>query len=76
MTAPCGAEPCGGGAEGARTPDLRIANATLSRLSYGPPFQGGAAPGRRPVSGVMGLRPPVCQGPSGPHVCAGGAFSP
>ena len=33
------AEPRGrgdGGAEGDRTPDLRIANATLSRLSYGP----------------------------------------
>ncbi len=26
-----------GGAEGDRTPDLRIANATLSQLSYGPP---------------------------------------
>ncbi len=26
----------GGGAEGNRTPDLRIANATLSHLSYGP----------------------------------------
>ena len=26
----------GGGAEGNRTPDLRIANATLSQLSYGP----------------------------------------
>ena len=26
-----------GGAEGIRTPDLRIANATLSRLSYSPP---------------------------------------
>ena len=25
-----------GGAEGIRTPDLRIANATLSQLSYGP----------------------------------------
>ena len=25
-----------GGAEGSRTPDLRIANATLSQLSYGP----------------------------------------
>ena len=25
-----------GGAEGGRTPDLRIANATLSQLSYGP----------------------------------------
>ena len=27
---------CDGGAEGDRTPDLRIANATLSQLSYGP----------------------------------------
>ena len=25
-----------GGAEGIRTPDLRVANATLSQLSYGP----------------------------------------
>ena len=25
-----------GGAEGDRTPDLRIANASLSQLSYGP----------------------------------------
>src|SRR5262245_50870362 len=31
----------GGGAEGDRTPDLRIANAALSRLSYCP---GGAEP--------------------------------
>src|SRR5205823_12268038 len=37
----------GGGAEGDRTPDLRIANATLSQLSYGPtasvtpPWDGG-----------------------------------
>jgi hypothetical protein len=33
-----------GGAEGDRTPDLRIANATLSQLSYGPearPFRKG-----------------------------------
>jgi hypothetical protein len=28
----------GGGAEGDRTPDLRIANATLSQLSYGPVY--------------------------------------
>ena len=27
-----------GGAEGDRTPDLRIANATLSQLSYGPVY--------------------------------------
>ena len=28
-----------GGAEEDRTPDLRIANATLSQLSYGPTFE-------------------------------------
>src|SRR5437773_3156269 len=28
-----------GGAEGDRTPDLRIANATLSQLSYGPIYR-------------------------------------
>ena len=33
-----------GGAEGDRTPDLRIANATLSQLSYGPLFMRGSAP--------------------------------
>ena len=38
----------GGGAEGSRTPDLRIANATLSQLSYGPAAAAGAPrPGRR-----------------------------
>lgn len=31
-----------GGAEGGRTPDLRIANATLSQLSYGPIYRGSA----------------------------------
>ena len=29
-----------GGAEGDRTPDLRIANAALSQLSYGPEEKG------------------------------------
>ena len=29
-------ETTGGGAEGIRTPDLRIANAALSQLSYSP----------------------------------------
>ena len=29
-----------GGAEEDRTPDLRIANATLSQLSYGPTWSG------------------------------------
>lgn len=33
-----------GGAEEDRTPDLRIANATLSQLSYGPTVLGGADP--------------------------------
>jgi hypothetical protein len=37
---------CVGGAEGDRTPDLRIANATLSQLSYGP------------IASVARLRPP------------------
>ena len=32
-----------GGAEGDRTPDLRIANATLSQLSYGPIASGPCA---------------------------------
>ena len=49
-----------GGAEGNRTPDLRIANATLSHLSYGPaPKDAGAkapagadyASGRYPCQG-------------------------
>ena len=31
-----------GGAEGGRTPDLRVANAALSQLSYGPTLSGGA----------------------------------
>src|SRR3546814_13089882 len=35
-----------GGAEEDRTPDLRIANATLSQLSYRPPVPGRTAPGR------------------------------
>jgi hypothetical protein len=33
---PCFAAKGRGGAEEDRTPDLRIANATLSQLSYGP----------------------------------------
>ena len=31
-----GGQPAGGGAEGIRTPDLRLAKAALSQLSYGP----------------------------------------
>ena len=35
-----------GGAEGDRTPDLRIANAALSQLSYGPMIPAGGFPGQ------------------------------
>src|SRR3954463_16058032 len=38
-----------GGAEGDRTPDLRIANATLSQLSYGP-MRGARTMGTAPRS--------------------------
>ena len=37
-----------GGAEGNRTPDLRIANATLSQLSYGPDTAAGPPAEREP----------------------------
>ena len=49
------AEPCAGarsgsgGAEEDRTPDLRIANATLSQLSYGP---GACSFARQSYSGI------------------------
>ena len=47
-----------GGAEGDRTPDLRIANATLSQLSYGPQNSlVRTASGRRDY----GYRLPDCQ---------------
>jgi len=43
-----------GGAEGDRTPDLRIANATLSQLSYGPMYEGvGCKTGGCWVSGLL-----------------------
>jgi hypothetical protein len=51
-----------GGAEGDRTPDLRIANATLSQLSYGPDL---AAIFWPPLAGGgrdYGDRPAGCQG--------------
>src|SRR3977135_877367 len=41
-----------GGAEGDRTPDLRIANATLSQLSYGPVISMGET---SPASGRRGF---------------------
>ncbi len=45
-----------GGAEGDRTPDLRIANATLSQLSYGPTTRFGSVRAGRPATGrrIMG----------------------
>ena len=46
-----------GGAEGDRTPDLRIANATLSQLSYGPGIAGRD----------YGYEPLACQAPRGSH---------
>ena len=52
-----------GGAEGDRTPDLRIANATLSQLSYGPVSRFSASPRAR---GTMGMVPhPVKRGSTG-----------
>src|SRR5690242_9014577 len=51
-----------GGAEGDRTPDLRIANATLSQLSYGPGFRDmccGTVP-------IYGDRASGCQANPGP----------
>ena len=48
-----------GGAEGNRTPDLRIANATLSHLSYGPaPARGGEMRGPGKLGGLYGFHPP------------------
>jgi hypothetical protein len=41
------------GAEGARTPDLSVANAALSQLSYGPAFISMGATGFEPVTSTM-----------------------
>ena len=49
-----------GGAEGGRTPDLRIANATLSQLSYGPSAAAGdPRTGRKARGSCGGVRRPV-----------------
>jgi hypothetical protein len=46
-----------GGAEGIRTPDLRLAKAALSQLSYGPAPTGVGQPGIEPGTSVLsGLR--------------------
>jgi hypothetical protein len=46
-----------GGAEGIRTPDLRLAKAALSQLSYGPAAVGVGQPGIEPGTSVLsGLR--------------------
>ena len=47
----------GGGAEGSRTPDLRIANATLSQLSYGPDTAAGDPRAGRNAAGSCGGTP-------------------
>ena len=45
------------GAEGIRTPDLRLAKAALSQLSYGPARRGVGQPGIEPGTSVLsGLR--------------------
>ena len=52
--------PRNGGAEGGRTPDLRIANATLSQLSYGPSAAAGdPRAGRKARGSCGGLHRPV-----------------
>ncbi|SUS05356.1 hypothetical protein DF3PA_10146 [Candidatus Defluviicoccus seviourii] len=55
-----------GGAEGGRTPDLRIANATLSQLSYGPEtrFKRGR------IMGAGSGRCQACAGPGSRSGCA------
>ena len=50
-----------GGAEEDRTPDLRIANASLSQLSYGPTVLGRAGQGRSRGGRDIGHRAPPCQ---------------
>src|SRR5690606_8775548 len=58
-----------GGAEGDRPPDLRIANATLSQLSYGPvPGNGRGTRGSRraPAAVYVGSRVAVSRAPPGP----------
>ena len=56
----------GGGAEGSRTPDLRIANATLSQLSYGPiAAAGGIRPGRRRADHAAACRAMSSEGRRG-----------
>ena len=41
------------GAEGSRTPDLSVANAALSQLSYGPELLSVGATGLEPVTSTM-----------------------
>jgi hypothetical protein len=45
-----------GGVEEDRTPDLRIANATLSQLSYHPSERGGFYPNREAAGIIRGSR--------------------
>jgi hypothetical protein len=73
MTCPPISAPAGdGGAEGDRTPDLRIANATLSQLSYGPDaaqsygqreeLSSGQEAGTKRARGVHGAAPCAARG--------------
>jgi len=57
-----------GGAEGIRTPDLRLAKAALSQLSYGPADgvgQPGIEPGTSVLSGLRSSRLSYWPGRSG-----------
>ena len=60
-----------GGAEEDRTPDLRIANATLSQLSYGPMNGKASIQGRIPDP-VEGASPPEQEPPGNPVPTSGG----
>ena len=54
-----------GGAEGNRTPDLRIANATLSHLSYGPVNIWARGRSNRPRGRQCGRFSPAVKGGGG-----------
>ena len=58
-----------GGAEGDRTPDLRIANATLSQLSYGPISLDNSRQRPRFLGGrTMGIAPCAVKRGAGPRL--------
>jgi hypothetical protein len=57
-----------GGAEGSRTPDLSIANAALSQLSYGPDPDPAANAGPKSAHNLLPPRANVKHSLCGPHV--------